>query len=399
MSDSNVCPESTIESANRRKFIKKAALVAAVAGVGSTFLEKSVSLVPESSADSRGTRGNTPKNSQSSTIVTSTVSSNRVGNLAIFGTPRCYCNIGFTGTEITGACNAFCPEPCCSNSCGGGPSAANLSGSVSGYCGPGSCNCGYPCTPNSLAVLNVTNAFSKGSASCPSRILATGVSAVTEGVAHPIPPGAVGVLGVAKTGAGLLGQSSSGPGVSAISGSPITGVFKNSGSSTNKTAGIQIQNGCSTPVAWNAGVGGAGGTNGLTNGQLFFGHTTPKIVVNTCGKVGIGTIAPNATLQVNGGVSVGTKIESSNYTMTSADFAVLVNAAAKAVTINLPPASNTGQMVHIKKIDSTTNTVHVSRSGTDTIEGAVSKTLSSRFNSLTLLAGGNGSWYILSNAT
>jgi hypothetical protein len=46
-----------------------------------------VSLVPESLADSRDAHGNAPKNSQSSTIVTSTVCWNRVGALAIFGNP------------------------------------------------------------------------------------------------------------------------------------------------------------------------------------------------------------------------------------------------------------------------------------------------------------------------
>jgi hypothetical protein len=47
-------PESTIKSANRRDFIKKAALVTASVGVGGALLEKSLSVIPESSADSVG---------------------------------------------------------------------------------------------------------------------------------------------------------------------------------------------------------------------------------------------------------------------------------------------------------------------------------------------------------
>ncbi len=48
-----ICPESTIESANRRQFIRKAALTAAAVGVGSTVVSNAVmkrSAIPESSA-------------------------------------------------------------------------------------------------------------------------------------------------------------------------------------------------------------------------------------------------------------------------------------------------------------------------------------------------------------
>jgi hypothetical protein len=49
-SDKTVCPESTVESANRRNFVRKVAVLSAAAGVGSTLLAKSI--VPESSASS-----------------------------------------------------------------------------------------------------------------------------------------------------------------------------------------------------------------------------------------------------------------------------------------------------------------------------------------------------------
>jgi hypothetical protein len=123
------------------------------------------------------------------------------------------------------------------------------------------------------------------------------------------------------------------------------------------------------------------------------------MVLNKCGKVGIGTIAPNATLQVNGGVSVGTRVQTSDYMMTNSDFAIFANAGVRSITIKLPSASNTGQVVHIKKIDSSKNKVTVERQSTDTIEGKTSETLASEFASSTLIAGGNGFWYILSNAT
>jgi hypothetical protein len=51
--DQIICPESTIESANRRNFIRKAALTTAVVGIGSTFLAgKNLGILPESTASS-----------------------------------------------------------------------------------------------------------------------------------------------------------------------------------------------------------------------------------------------------------------------------------------------------------------------------------------------------------
>jgi hypothetical protein len=52
MSDPSICPESTIESANRRNFIRKVALATAGVGIGSTILSGSRSVIPESSGSS-----------------------------------------------------------------------------------------------------------------------------------------------------------------------------------------------------------------------------------------------------------------------------------------------------------------------------------------------------------
>ena len=122
-------------------------------------------------------------------------------------------------------------------------------------------------------------------------------------------------------------------------------------------------------------------------------------VMTNTGMLGVGTATPQTTLQVNGGVSVAVKTVTSAYTMLTSDFGILANASAGAFTVTLPAASNTGMLVFIKKIDTSTNVVTVSRAGTDTIEGATAEKLATKNKSFTLIAGGSGVWYIQSTAT
>jgi hypothetical protein len=134
--------------------------------------------------------------------------------------------------------------------------------------------------------------------------------------------------------------------------------------------------------------------------KLGIGTASPKTPLQVVGTMsgsalGLGTTTPKTTLQVNGSVSAKVAIKTTSYSMADSDFAIL---ASGAIKITLPAASNTGMVAFIKNIS--TSTVTVAPIGTDKIEGSTAaRTLTKQFASLTLMAGGNGVWYVLANAT
>lgn len=83
------------------------------------------------------------------------------------------------------------------------------------------------------------------------------------------------------------------------------------------------------------------------------------------------------------------------YTMVLGDFTILADATTAAFTVTLPAASNIGELVHIKKTDSSANAVTISRAGADTIEGATTVSLANQYNSRTLVSNGTATWYVI----
>lgn len=121
-----------------------------------------------------------------------------------------------------------------------------------------------------------------------------------------------------------------------------------------------------------------------------------------------------AALTALAGSSVGvTRVISSNltngaYTVKSSDEILLVDTSAKSVSINLLKASNSsGQVLRIKKVDSSANTVTVLPSSqkstisgitqSDTIDGATSMVLSSQYEQLAITSDGQFNWDVLSH--
>ena len=74
---------------------------------------------------------------------------------------------------------------------------------------------------------------------------------------------------------------------------------------------------------------------------------------------------------------------------------ILVDATSGEVTLTLPTvATSVGVKLDVKKIDSTENNVIIDGSGSETIDGVTTQTLSSQYENLTIVSNGT-EWFIL----
>lgn len=96
------------------------------------------------------------------------------------------------------------------------------------------------------------------------------------------------------------------------------------------------------------------------------------------------------------GGMIGVATQTANFTMVIADPSIqLVSASGGAVAATLPLASaGTNKIWVIKKTDSTTNNVTVTRAGSDTIDGATTFVLRKRYDAVTLVSDGTN-WHVI----
>jgi len=191
-----------------------------------------------------------------------------------------------------------------------------------------------------------------------------------------------------------------------------------------------------------------GNVSNTAGGSIVFGHRTgttayaERMRIDYLGNLGIGTSSPNAnaildvvsttkafmpprmtTAQKNAiasptagmvvydtnmkGISfyngtawtttnnknVATK--TANYTALQSDDIIRGDATSGAITITLPTAvGNTGEVFHIKKIDSSVNAVTIATTSSQTIDGVTTQTLGVQYKNLTVVSNGSG-WDIL----
>lgn len=119
------------------------------------------------------------------------------------------------------------------------------------------------------------------------------------------------------------------------------------------------------------------GTNSLT---LTATSLTPVAGAG----ISLTTTATSTTISVNGVTST----TSTPYAPTPTDFVILVNSTGGAKVVDLPAeASNLGRILHIKKFDTSGNTVTVNRN-TGLIDGSTSYVLSASYQGVSLACDG-----------
>lgn len=82
-------------------------------------------------------------------------------------------------------------------------------------------------------------------------------------------------------------------------------------------------------------------------------------------------------------------------TLTPADFLILADATAGALTVTLPVAANSrGALIVTKKTDASGNAVTVAGDGSETIDGAANVSLASQYDAVTVACDGSGWWIV-----
>lgn len=90
---------------------------------------------------------------------------------------------------------------------------------------------------------------------------------------------------------------------------------------------------------------------------------------------------------VQSATAPGVVTKTANYTITTDDHGVLVNATTGPVTITLPPVSRArGLVFHVSKRDPTGNVVTLAAAGGDTINGQPSQAISVQYTTITIQA-------------
>lgn len=134
-----------------------------------------------------------------------------------------------------------------------------------------------------------------------------------------------------------------------------------------------------------------------TDGKLYIANTaitsSTPFSVGSSGKTWT-LIGPSALSQTS-----ATKT-SATYVISLTDFMIRGNSSTQSQVFTLPTSAsaysnNIGQIFHIKKIDSSTNTVTLQASGTELIDGYTTRPpLSSQYSSWAVMANGTG-WDVL----
>jgi len=143
--------------------------------------------------------------------------------------------------------------------------------------------------------------------------------------------------------------------------------------------------------------GASGENNTLVDFRVESDNNTHMLYVDGGNdRVAIDTSTPNSGLHVNTSVAFAGKAITQNYTATASDHMIFVNAGQSSITLSLPTAVGiAGRQYVIKRVDiNGQNQVTVDPNGSQTIEGAVTKSIENQ-NSIVIVSD-NSNWWIVS---
>jgi hypothetical protein len=99
--------------------------------------------------------------------------------------------------------------------------------------------------------------------------------------------------------------------------------------------------------------------------------------------------------EISAGAFLSVSVKTANYTLTLSDDVLLCNALAGEIIITMPaPSGCAGKVFFVKKTDSSSNPVRVSRNSIETIDGAQYKIITSQYSAILLISDGTN-WSIL----
>lgn len=133
-------------------------------------------------------------------------------------------------------------------------------------------------------------------------------------------------------------------------------------------------------------------SNGTTEPVRFSADTVVPnswVGVSNSGKFGIGTSSPTSTLHNSGSIALTYTTKASTFTPSATEYGFLVDATSGSVTANLPTAVGiTGRKYFFKKTDSSSNTVIVNPSTTETVDGKLTFSLSFQNETVEVISDG-----------
>jgi len=160
----------------------------------------------------------------------------------------------------------------------------------------------------------------------------------------------------------------------------------------------------STFVTSNGGMTGGLVLGAVAAAPVILGsNNTEYARLTGAGLFGFGTTTPNATVQINGSMSLRRTATATNYAIaTTTDYMIGVTSTAAARTVTLPFCSNTVNNItdglHYKIKDESggaaTNNITLQPVVSQTIDGAASKLINTNYGSYEIYCvGASGTWY------